>query len=67
MLAMLPLVFVALVQDSADTVQAADVVVTGGRGRQQRTESPVLVSTVQAKALASVQASSLADGLSPRA
>lgn len=52
MLAMLPLVFVDLVQDSADTVQAADVVVTGGRGRQQRTESPVLVSTVQASAQA---------------
>ena len=64
MFSLLPLVFTAVVHDTADTVRAAEIVVTGGRGRQQRTESPVLVSTTQAQALTSIQASSLADGLS---
>ena len=66
MLSLLPLLVSAVIRDSADTVQTQDVVVTGSRGRQTRAEAPVLVSTVDAKTLSSVQASSLADGLSFR-
>lgn len=64
MLSLLPLLISAVIRDSADTVHTQDVVVTGSRGRQTRAEAPVLVSTVDARTLTSMQASSLADGLS---
>jgi outer membrane receptor for ferrienterochelin and colicins len=64
MLLLLPLLMSAVIRDSADTVHTQDVVVTGSRGRQTRAEAPVLVSTVDARTLTSIQASSLADGLS---